>query len=180
MEMTPSPAPETWGQPMPMSHSMVNALRSILRMLESARPTLELLHSFHFQLIMCPELAQLPAMQRFSEQSLKKLHACTAAAGFLRRILGGETGPDLMRGLRQAVREMYTAHKAATTAFTELERSVPETTARRLLPIIRRLLAQLTHMLRTMAPAVSTTLGFQPDVDPPDMLAWQPPTPFTM
>jgi hypothetical protein len=113
-----SSSPRAWASPEGRS-----ALTAVLRALESALPGEEVLHSLHAQALKNPELKSLPAMDLFTEAGLDHLHAMVATAGFIRRILSGDSEPATWSGLQSQLLALHPSHVAAGAAFQEMMQS---------------------------------------------------------
>lgn len=133
-------------------------LREMLRALEMNIIYNELLHSYHVQALMVPEVARDPAMQRFGQTSAAALHALVAAAGFVRRMLIGEFTPEVVRGLAEQLQEMQRHQAEAMRALRELS-ARPE--AARLMPLqaMRGMMMQMAPIHRTAMAYGQTLLG---------------------
>jgi hypothetical protein len=115
------PTAKPSGQPVGMAGAPREQLvRQVLRSIEAAMPVQEVVHSLHTQALANPEIRKLPAMQRFGEVSLHLLHSLVAAAGYARRMLAGEMGADMMRGMLEQLRAAQRHHAETKAALTQL------------------------------------------------------------
>lgn len=104
---------------------MAAHLMQILRMLEGSLPIDQVIHSLHTQALMDPEVRSLPAMERFSQVGDDHIHAKIAVAGYIRRMLSGDTSDAVAAGLREQLQAMARTHAEARSALTQLMGAEP-------------------------------------------------------
>ncbi|HWI61240.1 MAG TPA: hypothetical protein VNT75_05370, partial [Symbiobacteriaceae bacterium] len=100
-----------------------SALMQVLRALESAMPAEEVAHSLHADALKVSVLKAAPAMELYTEASRDHLAAMAATAGYIRRILSGDTDRETWVGLQTAMMSLHPSHVAARDAFRELVQS---------------------------------------------------------
>lgn len=96
------------------------ALTQVLRALEAAMPAEEVASSLHAQAVKDTTLKSLPAMDLYTEASRDHLAAMAATAGYIRRILHGDTGRVIWLGLQSEMMKLHPSHVAARDALREM------------------------------------------------------------
>jgi len=146
-------------QPLPLAWS--TGLADLLRHIESAMPVTEVLHAIQAQLPETGELHDLPAMQQFTQTSLQNLRAQVAIAGFARRILSGDTGADVLEGLRRQVAALVRTHTAMNRLLAEVA-SAPEASGQPIIQSMLQVLALGDQAFRAMEPLLRPLVS--PDI----------------
>jgi len=143
-------------------------LMNLLVTIESTFPAGEVLHSLHSQAVSASTaLRDLPAMQAFADASMRHLHAKVIVAGYIRRVLAGDTAAATMAGLREQLEAYHRTHGEMRTAFTKVLGAVPvrENLALQSMNQVMGLMDQAHHAVLSL---VQPLLTAQPGAAQPD------------
>lgn len=99
------------------------ALMRVLRALEAALPAKEVSLSLHSQAMKDATLRTLPGMDLFTEASRDHLAAIISTAGYIRRLLSGDTSRTVWLALQAEMMSLHPAFVAARDAYREIMRA---------------------------------------------------------
>lgn len=136
-------------------------LTEMKRLLESTTPALQVAHSLHYELLRLPQLAQHPALLRFTHAELWVLHTEIALAGLLTRALRGETTPSVLLSIGESLALLGFLVPRADTFWRAFMRSPAATLMPREVARLDRHLAldiQANQALQALAAAVRPRL----------------------
>lgn len=146
---------------------MQGQLHSLLQAIEAGFPAMEVLHSLHTQAETDPAVKAMPAMQRFSEAGLRNVHATVAAAGYVRRMLAGDSGADVLAGLRRQLEEMRATHQEAKSSLARVM-GAPPAHENRALQSMNQVFQLVDQHVKQMAPLVTALAAEAPAAPPVD------------
>lgn len=142
--------PQAQPGPMPagLHPAVAQQLAAMLQALESSLVTDEVVHSLHIQALRVPEVAALPAMERFNKASLDHLHTKVALAGFVRRALVGEATADVRKEIIALTKQLHQRYEMIRESLKAIVR---HEAARETAPVamMRQLFSQVAQGQRT-------------------------------